>query len=278
MGASYTTQKVKINQKVTNDIMQVSNQYCEIASTQDFTGNTLFFIGGTGDVRIEQTSTLSNVNCNMSSVLDSQILNILESMTKQDLNITSGPTYTLGFVEQNVSVYMTTSNAVTQIMSSTCNITSSQSINNNYIYAEDQQGDFYFSQNSEITGATCTMGNAAKSVTENEEIANSDQSATIRNIFGIFLAILALGLVLVIVIVVAMVFSGKKGSKTEASSDLSNTDLLSIYKNANTGAASTAASKNSLSNLITPENLNSAKSLLTSQNINTAANLISAIK
>ena len=265
MGLTNSTQKIKINQEISNDIMQVSTQYCTISSTQEFSGNTLFFIGGTGDVTIKQVSTLSNVNCNMSNVLDTQIINIMKSMSQQDLDITAGPTFSLTGANSKTSMYLTTSNAVTQLMSSTCNITSSQSISNNYIFAQDQQGDFLFSQESEITGATCTMGNASKTTTENEQIAEGEQSTTIKNVYGIFLAIIALGIVLIIFIIIGLLFSGKKGGGGSTNTGTSQADLdaatlLAASNKTKTASTSSVATTSgsttsSISSLLTPENI-----------------------
>jgi len=273
MGATNSTNKVKINQTITNDILQVSDQYCTISSSQSFNGNTLFFIGGTGDVTIKQVSTIDNATCNMSNVLDTQILNIMTAMSNQDITVTAGPTFSLNGTTNKTSMYLTTSNAVTQLMSSTCNITSSQTIDNNYVFAQDQQGDFLFLQESDITGATCTMGNAAKTVTENEQIAEGDQSNTIKNVYGIFLAIIALGFVLMIVVIIGLLFSGKKGGGSSGSSTAQADYDKAVISADQTSKSSSASVVNTTNNAI-----NSVNSLASqANNIATAVNTASKL-
>ena len=283
MGATNSTNKVKINQTITNDILQVSDQYCTISSSQSFNGNTLFFIGGKGDVTIKQVSTIDNATCNMSNVLDTQILNIMTAMSNQDITVTAGPTFSLNGTTNKTSMYLTTSNAVTQLMSSTCNITSSQTIDNNYVFAQDQQGDFLFLQESDITGATCTMGNAAKTVTENEQIAEGDQSATIKNVYGIFLAIIALGFVLMIVVIIGLLFSGKKGGGSSGSSTAqADYDKAVISADQTSKAEASAKQSANDSAILSSQNLQSltttANNAIASTNniasaVNTAAKL-----
>ena len=176
MGNS-TSQTYHSVQDVQNDIVQVSEQYCEIAVDQDFSNNTIIIVGGSGSVTFKQRAVIENATCNMTQSLDNSIENILESMASQDATAKGGFSINWSDVDQDISIYQYVKNSVTQIMVSSCNISASQTFNNNYIYVEDYHGDIYFSQEAEITNATCNMNSAATNQVYNSTKSEGDQTS-----------------------------------------------------------------------------------------------------
>ena len=235
MGNS-TSQTYHSIQDIQNEIVQVSEQYCEITIDQNFNNNTVIIVGGSGNVTFEQRAVIDNATCNMTQSLDSTIENILQSMSTQDATAKGGFSINWSDVDQEVSIYQYVKNSVTQIMTSSCNISASQNMNNNYIYVEDHAGDIYFSQTADITNATCNMNSAASSQVYNSTKAEGDQTSKITQINSLLAALgicMVLGFIVFMIILLRGSGGGGESSSSSSSSDLTAlaaTALAASYK------------------------------------------------
>lgn len=182
----------------------------------------------------------------MTQSLDNSIENILESMASQDATAKGGFSINWSDVDQDISIYQYVKNSVTQIMVSSCNISASQTFNNNYIYVEDYHGDIYFSQEAEITNATCNMNSAATNQVYNSTKSEGDQTSKITQINSL-LAALGICMILGFIVFMIILLKGSGGSSS-GSSEPANI-------NVNTSAQQPASSSSSWSSYLTPENV-----------------------
>lgn len=216
-----TTQSIESKQEITNEIVQVSEQICNITVVNDFSNNVIIIVGASGDVTFEQRGKIINSSCNLTTSLDSQIQNSISAQIAQSSEITkAGFAINWDSVDQDVSVYQTMKNSVTQLMSATCNITASNTITNNYYYLQDIEGDIYFSQESEITNATCNMDNASSSTAFNEATTDVDQTSK-KTTINPLLAALGICMILGFIIFFTIILRGDGGDSSSSSSSSS---------------------------------------------------------
>src|SRR5438477_867230 len=92
VSSSITKQSVKQTQKVSDDILQVSNQSCKANCTSDFSNNTVIIenldIGGNLD--LYAICEVTGFECTLNSYLDTDISTILKSMAEQKSSATDG--------------------------------------------------------------------------------------------------------------------------------------------------------------------------------------------
>jgi hypothetical protein len=209
---SSTKQKITSNQEVATNVMQVSTAYCNITAVTEFNNNNVVITGSNGNFDFSQVATIKNSSCDMSNSLDAEIEVIISAMLESSATAQGGFSLDFTNVKQNTSIYQTISNSITQMMTSTCNITSSATRNNNYIFVSNSSGDFDFSQEAEIVGSTCNMSNIAKTTVYNESNAEAAQESRITNIFAVMFMAIALCMILGVVILLIFVLGGSKGS------------------------------------------------------------------
>ncbi len=229
MGNS-TSQTFTSVQDISNEILQVSEQFCEIRIDNNFNDNTIIVIGGTGSVTFKQRAVIENATCNMTMSLNNSIENILESMSTQDATAKGGFSINWSDVDQEISIYQYIKNSVTQIMTSTCNISATNNMNNNYIYFEDHAGDIYFDQSAELTNATCTMNSAATNEVYNSAKSEGDQTSKIVQTNPL-LAALGICVLLGFLVFMIILTKGSGGEEGESSSS-SNSDFTSSLTSA----------------------------------------------
>lgn len=216
MGNS-TSQSYTNIQDVQNNIVQSATSYCKISVNNDFSNNTVIFIGGSGNITFSQQANIDNATCNMTTALDASIENILESISKQDATAKGGFSINWSSIDEDISIYQYVKNSVTQIMTSECNISASNSANNNYFYVEDRAGDFYFNQNASVTNATCNMNSAASAEVYNKTSSEGDQTSKIVQMNPL-LAALGVCMILGFIVFMIILFKGSGGSEESSGS------------------------------------------------------------
>lgn len=203
---SETRQKIEANQEIATNVVQVSTVYCNITAVTEFNNNNVIIKGSNGNFDFSQRATIDNSSCNMNSSLDAEIETIIQAMLNQSASAQSGFSLDFTTIKQNTSIYQTINNSITQMMTSSCNITASNTRNNNYIFVSDSEGNFDFSQNSSIDSSTCNMSNIAKTTVYNKAATETEQQSKITNIFAImFMAIIVCMILGAIILVIVLV-------------------------------------------------------------------------
>jgi hypothetical protein len=210
---SAQSQNISETQDIANQIMQKTSNVCVISTNNNFSGNTVITEGG--DLSIDQVSSITSANCDMSSVLQQQLTNTLQETAKESASALSGLSFTFDDIDLTTNVAVTLRNSVTQLMDNTCNLTASNSVSNNYFFTKG--GDSKFVQDSEISNGLCNMTNSAKSVIDNKVTQDAELKSSITSVFGILFIVIALILLLPIIIIVIKAVSGggKKGEATD---------------------------------------------------------------
>lgn len=246
MGSS-TSQQLASNQTVVNSMLQVSRQSCSARCSNDISGLTVIVIGGTGDINITQECKLTDINCIMTTTLDTQIENILKAMAQQNTSAMNGFTLDWTNINQSVDLYQYLQNSITQMMDSSCTFEAGNTATGLYFYVQDRNGNLNLSQSASITNSTCNMNNVAKAVTYNDATTDTRQTATITNIFG--LIIIAVIIMIVIVGIVIIVFllsggtaavAGAVGAAAGAPPNVTQAAVTAASKGTSTGVSTTA--------------------------------------
>lgn len=204
-----TSVAIRSNQDISNGMLQESKQECEANCTNTMTNTTVVTIGGSGNADIKQECSITGISCIMKASFDTQIENVLKSMLAQSSSSMSGFSLDFSNISQEVSLNQVIRNQVTQIMSSSCNFNSENTMQNLYFYTQDHTGNFSLSQSGAVSNSSCNMDNVAKISTYNTAIADVSQKTSIVNIFSmIFIVIIVCCVMGAIVIIVFLLTGG----------------------------------------------------------------------
>jgi hypothetical protein len=218
MGAVNTSVQTT-TQKQLNTITQQSSEACGATCTQIQSNNTVFLNG----------STTGNITFNQQCTVDAtcQITNSVEaSATAVQGAIQSGtaqPAWFLGVLQVNTSVNVSdqeVTNAVSQVMNSTCNNGVSQVQSGNLVYAQNSTtGDIGFTQSTNLT-SQCVLSNLAKGTVAATQKSDQYSQAGGIGAAGIILLII---LVVVIIVVIGLAKAASNKKKEKAASEGSST-------------------------------------------------------
>lgn len=195
MGNSSSNSK-KLYQQITNNSTQVSQQTCKVEALGTISGNTIALDGSTvnGSVGIFQKAS-AQASCVMATQLDTNVQNILASLTKQSSTSISSPIQaTFNDSSNSVDIKQEITNNLTQIISATCEATSNEFITGNVIMAKNTnvKGDVKILQESDAK-ANCAMTATAKVTSFNQEQEQSDQKAIMEDQITNIIALLVIG-------------------------------------------------------------------------------------
>jgi hypothetical protein len=213
MGA-VSSQTLSQNQKVSNSVLQISNQNCNATCTAIQDNNTIIIIdSNTGDLELNNVCTIDDYTCTINNYFDSNIETILKSMAEQNAQASTGFTFDFHLSNQMIDLNQLIENSVTQIQKSSCQISAFVEQNNNFIYAENSTtGDVVLNNNGNITNSSCKLDNTAKSTTDADETAESSQTSKFTSIIAMFIILIIICVVIGgIVAIVGSVSKPKKG-------------------------------------------------------------------
>ena len=191
----------RFNQDINNQIYQSLSTSCT-ATCEANTGNVDIILVDTkvrGGIRFNQICS-AFAACTLPQSVDVNAQGILTSSIEQATNTANSfLSYSPTANESEIDFQNRIRNSLTQILTSSCNATTRQSINNVLVYAVNTEidGDIEFSQNGEAS-AVCSMNNASKINLYNQVTAEAERRTSSSNLTSIL--ILLGGVILVIVI------------------------------------------------------------------------------
>lgn len=187
---------------ISNSITQLSTQNCAITCANTMSNNTYIFSGGTGDITITQTCSVTDATCMFKTAFEANLQTIVESVVKQTA---SAPNIGFNFtdVDNRININTYIQNTISQIMNSSCAISATNESDNNYYYVQNHDGNFTLTQNGAISASTCSIDNIAKATSYTKSTADASQKATITNVFNL-IAIIFIVLIIVVGIVAAI--------------------------------------------------------------------------
>jgi hypothetical protein len=230
--ASNTSLSSSASQTVMTNVLQQANNVCSFTCNQNESNITVIVDGGTvGNITFSQDCEIKNTTCNMQTVFETQIQNILDALLKQSaFTANSVLDFNFNAVSENLNIYQYIQNSVSQIISNTCTFSTNQTMSGNYVFVGGggKAGNIGFLQKSNIDNASCIMNTVAKSVISNQATAKGSQSSTILGTFALLGIVIIIMLVLGGALVFIFVLGGGlkklkgKGSGTSGNSPSSN--------------------------------------------------------
>jgi len=206
--ASNTSLSSSSSQTVMTNVLQETTNTCTFTCTQNESNITVIVDGGTtGNITFSEVCTIQSTTCNMQTLMETQIQNVLDSMLKQTA-FTSNSVLDFNFnnVSENLNIYQYIQNSVSQIVSNTCTFSTSQNMSGNYVYVGGgaKVGNIGFLQQSTLDNVSCIMNTVAQSSVYNQASATGSQSSTILG--GMELLLIAVIALIVIGGILAAVF------------------------------------------------------------------------
>lgn len=197
-----------VNQNIATNIDQATSSTCQATCTESQTNDVIVINGSTvnsNGIGFSQSCSVDS-SCIMKSVLDSNIQNIIDSVSSQAnkaltgafMDISANAQANFNNVDQNIT------NNITQMLTSTCNANAALNqsgslfyVSNSTINAGQGFAGFSIGTNSPVSvNASCLMQNLSRASVYNKEQAQNTQSNTSISI----LAILIIGIVVIIVV------------------------------------------------------------------------------
>ena len=169
-----------------NEMAYYTSTVCRANCTQLMSNVTLIIGPGAqvGPVSFTQQCVIDDVNCAISSMIDSSVDKTIESLrTIQTPELTTqlGYSVTREAIVSDIPLQVLLRNNLFQMVSSQCLFETNQVMENNFTYIGSgviQQGEIAFSQKSSMTNLNCVADVLAKNTTYNKE-TNREQSAII---------------------------------------------------------------------------------------------------
>jgi hypothetical protein len=218
-----TSQKITENQQILTTATQISASSCNIDCTQDISDVTIIKIGGTGDINIYQTCTLSGVSCVMQTSMDTQIDTILSAIADQSSSQSSQPFWDIpSNCKQSVDITQLIENTITQVQVSSCEISAVQTQKNIYVYAQDVDGDITLSQEVLISNSTCNMTNNDSIVSNSTATSDTSNDSVQKKGLGMFMMLLIIMVIMGGIIMCVFLLTGGTAMVMKSSSQKSS--------------------------------------------------------
>lgn len=231
------TNIINASTTIQNNVLQSSVENCTISCGNNFNYNTLIVIGGSGDINISQSCKVDSSTCQLKASFDSSIQSIIDNIIAQSASAQSGFSFDFSVITQDVNINSIIQNSITQLMSSSCAITSSNNKNSNYILIADRDGNIDLSQTGVITSSTCAMDNIAKAATYSQVTNDATQKSSITNIFALFFIGFIVLIIVMGVVLVAFVVTGGANRLISAAADTSKQGMQTLADNPQLAAA-----------------------------------------
>lgn len=207
MGAGLSSTTSISDQKAISNLFQQISSSCPMTSTQKINGAIININGGSGDVGISQTMSVS-----MSCVLDNAAELLYNSLLQQKNDAEAKNASAFLGVNADIVNVQTKSQAITTIrnaISTKCGLTSSQIIENVIINVNNHTGNVSLSQdNSSVMNCAVTaVAKAHATLTQTSTTTATAGASSLQSIiYGIIM------IVVVIVVGVGLYFYFKKSN------------------------------------------------------------------
>lgn len=219
---SNISQSYNETREFNNTVLQASSQSCSITCATNFNNDTVIIIGGTGGVNIKQSCKITDASCQLKAAFEAGIENIIESTVSQSASAIGGISFTFSNQNQDINLSSTVNNSISQIMSSSCKISSEANQNNNYFLFVGRDGDINLGQDASISGANCSMDNYAKASTFNKAVSDASQKAKVQNVFAMMFMGIIVMMVLVGIALIAFVLTGGVNKAIDGATQTAN--------------------------------------------------------
>ena len=210
------SQSVDQNSKIVNDVAQISSANCGAECSSRIDNTTIIANGGTGDILIGGTCTISNFDCTIKNYFQTDITAILDNMAKQNTEASTGFTFDFHLTNQTVNINQLIENSVLQQSTSSCKFSENTDVSNTVLIFNDHDGNITINPTGNISSSSCKLDNTAKTQTNSEETATSDQSSKLTSALALLLMIIV---IIVIIVALTSVFKALPGGTTTGKSN-----------------------------------------------------------
>jgi len=197
---------------IVNSAMQdVSNQ-CTITCSDNISNVSQVIIGGSATINISQTCSVVGAECSIKNLIQSQISNLIKNVVKQQqssMGIFSlyGPSSS-----SDTNISNSIKSQVSQLISNVCNISSTDTITNYNLFAQDADINLNITQGGNANKATCALDTVAKLVLNNSVQNSVTQSqSSCGNIILILIIVAVIVVLIMLLPVLGPIFSAVGG-------------------------------------------------------------------
>lgn len=201
-----------VTQTVMTNVFEETATSCNATCTEVQSGNVVIIENDTigGSAGFAESCQVS-ASCMMNNTLDTQVTDILSSITSQSNSAVTDILSSLSFNNETNSANITqnTTQNITQIIDSTCNATLAFTQTDNLFYASDSgiSGFAGFQIGQDVpssANASCSMSNMSKAVVYNSVQAQTTQSNSTMGAFALIAAAIVACLIIGGILIVAM--------------------------------------------------------------------------
>jgi hypothetical protein len=202
MGGQDEQQYSNIANSITNNALESIANYCSITCNDNISNLDVVIVGGNDTVNINQSCSIIGAECLIKNIMSTQIDNLVSNIINQkqlDKSIFDllGPA-----TSETVSITNALKNQMSQLITSTCSISSDNSISNVGVFSQDANLDLKISQTGTINNTQCILDTVSK-ILINNDIKNNVEQSTSGLSIGKFIII-----VILICIIIALVIFG----------------------------------------------------------------------
>jgi hypothetical protein len=208
MGAGDQQEAVSLATSIVNDSLQNVANYCTITCVNNINNVDYTFIGGDVSFNINQSCSIVGSECMVKNLVGTQVDNLIQNIVKQtesNLGIFSlfGPAS-----NESTNITNAIENQISQIISNTCRIESSNNVTNSSVFAQDIKGNFSIGQTGQVSKSDCALDTVAKVVLNNKvqnQVTQTESSC--GSILGILIIV---GIVAACIILFPILFETGK--------------------------------------------------------------------
>lgn len=225
---TYSDQSYNETRDFSNTVLQTSSERCDITCSNKFNNNTIISIRTGGSVIISQTCAIDNATCQLKATFEDDLTTLVQSTVDQASTAMGGLSLTANDIDQEIDISSVINNSVTQSMTSTCKINSSEELNNNYVFSLDTGGDISLLQDNSVKSSNCSADNYAKNSQFAKTVADASQTAKISNIFGLLIIGFIVVIIVIGIVLLAFILSGTASQAISSAGDVvkDNPELL----------------------------------------------------
>jgi hypothetical protein len=193
-----------------NYFMQNVTNTCSLSCTNSMSNTSVVVDGSSvGNINISQTCSIVGSKCTIKTILDVQITNILKSMFTQKATTDRSLLDMMGSTDVSMDIHIeeTVRNSVTQLVNTTCNLSSSNTMTNTSVVFKNGAtgGNINIIQDSSLSQSDCILETVAKTTLLNDLTATGDQTSTTGTISVIMSAIITIVMIIAICVTVSVV-------------------------------------------------------------------------
>jgi hypothetical protein len=199
---SQDEQFISLANSIVNNAIQDVGNYCSISCNDNISNLNVVLIGGNDTVNINQSCSIIGAECLIKNVMNSQIDNLVDNITKQ-IN-SAGSIFSLLGPSSSETTNITSSikNQVSQLVSNTCVIASNNDISNVSVIAQDANLNLNLAQTGSVNRAECILDTVTKLLINNDIQNNVTQEESGLSLAGFLGIIILICIVIILVIII----------------------------------------------------------------------------